>query len=46
MYYFYDQFIVPPEPNDVKNNRSNKRHKKDNLPNDGLESLELHIRPT
>eukprot|EP00102_Acyrthosiphon_pisum_P012105 XP_008181123.1 PREDICTED: uncharacterized protein LOC100571198 isoform X2 [Acyrthosiphon pisum] len=37
--------ISSPEPNDVKNNRSNKRHKKDNL-RDAFESLELQVPPT
>ncbi|XP_060849574.1 uncharacterized protein LOC132928718 isoform X2 [Rhopalosiphum padi] len=38
--------ISSPEPNDVKNNRSNKRHKKDNTRNDTLESLELNVPPS
>ncbi|XP_026805542.1 uncharacterized protein LOC113548713 isoform X3 [Rhopalosiphum maidis] len=38
--------ISSPEPNDVKNNRSNKRHKKDNTHSDTLESLELHVPPS
>ncbi|KAL4122588.1 hypothetical protein QTP88_014889 [Uroleucon formosanum] len=37
--------ISSPEPNDVKNNRSNKRHKKDNLSSDALVSLESHVPP-
>jgi len=44
---FYDLFLVSsPKPNDVKNIRSNKRHKKDNLHSDVLESLELQVPPT
>jgi len=47
MYYFYDWFIVSsPEPNDVKNNLSNKRHKKYNLRSDELQSLELQVPAT
>jgi len=47
MYYLYDWLIVStPEPKDVKNNRSNKRQKKDNLRSDALESLELQVPPT
>uniref|UniRef100_A0A2S2NLZ6 MBD domain-containing protein n=1 Tax=Schizaphis graminum TaxID=13262 RepID=A0A2S2NLZ6_SCHGA len=38
--------ISSPEPNDVKNNRSNKRHKKDNTHSDTLESSELHVPPS
>eukprot|EP00102_Acyrthosiphon_pisum_P023967 XP_016661177.1 PREDICTED: uncharacterized protein LOC107884147 [Acyrthosiphon pisum] len=33
-------------PNDVKNNRSNKRRKKDNLHTDALESLEIQVPAT
>ncbi|CAI6372647.1 unnamed protein product [Macrosiphum euphorbiae] len=38
--------ISSPELNDVKNNRSDKRHKKDNFHSDALESLELQVTPT
>jgi len=47
MYYFYDWFIVlSPKPNDVKNKRSNKGHKKNNAHSDALKSLELQFPPT
>ncbi|XP_026818447.1 uncharacterized protein LOC113557236 isoform X2 [Rhopalosiphum maidis] len=34
------------EPNDIKNNWSNKRHKNDNTHSDTLESLKLHVSPS
>ncbi|XP_060857659.1 uncharacterized protein LOC132935201 [Metopolophium dirhodum] len=38
--------ISSPEPNDVKNKRSNKRNKNDNLRSDPLKSLELQVPST
>ncbi|XP_026806402.1 uncharacterized protein LOC113549344 [Rhopalosiphum maidis] len=38
--------ISTPEPNDIKNNWSNKRHKKVNTRSDTLESLKLHVPPS
>ncbi|XP_026819526.1 uncharacterized protein LOC113558242 [Rhopalosiphum maidis] len=34
------------KPNGIKNNWSNKRHKKDNIRNDTLESFKLHVPPS